>query len=204
MGAERAVFVYGAGGHARVVIDTIESSNCGCAVSFVVDDDVRLHGRQLLGHPIRPRDAIRDEPGFIAIGANPARLKTASRFRGRLIVVVHRRSYIARGVPVGEGSVFVAGSIVNVGAVIGENVIVNTGATVGHDCVIGDGVHIAPGCHLCGHVQVGEGSFLGVGTLVTPGVSIGKNVFIHAGSRITRDIPDGETVQAWRQAYDPS
>ena len=192
------VFVYGAGGHGKVVVDTFRNAQNAYEVTCFIDDDLRLHGREILGLPIRGPDGIDHGGGFVAIGDNASRVRIASRYRGRLATLVHRTAVVGQDVRVGEGSVLMSGAIVNVGTTIGANVIVNTAATVDHDCVIGDGVHIAPGCHLCGDVEVGEGSLLGVGTLVVPGVRIGRNAFIHAGQTITRNVPDGATVRASR------
>ncbi len=192
------MFVYGAGGHGKVVVDTIRNAQSPHQVTCLIDDDDRLHGLELLGLPIRGLAGIGRDRGIVAIGDNASRVRVAARYRGRLVTLVHRGAILGKDVPVGEGSVLMAGSIVNVGSTIGSNVIVNTAATVDHDCVIGDGVHIAPGCHLCGEVEVGEGTLLGVGTLVVPGIRIGRNVFIHAGQTITRNVPDGTTVRALR------
>lgn len=192
------IFVYGAGGHGKVIVDTISNGQDRYGVTHLIDDDVRLHGRMLLGHSIRGADAINGDRGFIAIGDNVSRLRIASRYQGRLVTLIHRTAILGQDVLLGEGTVLMAGAIVNVGTTVGANVIVNTAATVDHDCAIGDGVHIAPGCHLCGNVEVGEGSLLGVGTLVVPGIRIGRNAFIHAGQTITRNVPDGETVRTPR------
>lgn len=192
------IFVYGAGGHGKVIIDTIGNGQIRYGVTTMIDDDERLHGRMLLGVPIASADSIHLDRGFIAIGDNASRMRIAARFRDRLVTIVHRTATLGQNVRLGEGSVLMAGSVVNVGSVLGTNVIVNTAATVDHDCLIGDGVHIAPGCHLCGNVEVGEGSLLGVGTLVVPGIRIGKNAFIHAGQTVTRNVPDGAIVRASR------
>ena len=193
-----SMFVYGAGGHGKVIVDTIANGQVRYGVTQLIDDDVRLHGRRLLGFPIRGAEAIDDEQGFIAIGDNRSRLRIASRYRGRLVTLIHRSATLGQDVLLGQGTVLMAGAIVNVGTTVGANVIINTAATVDHDCAIGDGVHIAPGCHLCGNVEVGEGSLLGVGTLVVPGVRIGKHAFIHAGQVVTRDVPDGGIVRTSR------
>ncbi len=190
------IFVYGAGGHGKVVVDALEASPTSQRIALIVDDDEKLHGRLLRSHRIGSPSELWDERGIVAIGDRDARVSIAARFRRRLITVVHPRAYVARGVEIGAGSVVLAGAVVSSDARVGENVIINTGATVDHDCVIGTGVHIAPGCHLCGNVQVGAGTLLGLGTIVTPGVRIGRNVFVRAGSRVTRDVSEGETVRA--------
>ncbi len=189
------IFVYGAGGQGKVIVDTMRNARVVYGVKSVIDDNPEIHGTELLRHPIRGPEAIDGEKGFIAIGSNVIRRRIAARYRGRLAVLVHRSSVLAEGVPIGEGSVLMAATVVNVGARVGDNVIINTAATIDHDCVIEDGVHIAPGCHLCGNVTVGEGAFLGVGTVVIPGVRIGRNAFIHAGQTITRGVADDELVR---------
>jgi len=190
------VFIYGAGGQGKVVIDALEAGPGAFEVAFIVDDDMKLHGETRRGHPITSPEVIRAERGIVAIGDNLIRMSIASRYHGRLITVVHPRAWIAPGVELGEGTVVLAAAIVGSDAKIGQNVIVNTSATIDHDSVIGNGVHIAPGCHLCGNVHVGAGTLLGVGTVVRPGVKIGRNVFVHAGNRLSKDIPDGEIVRA--------
>ena len=186
-----SIFVYGAGGQGRVILDTLRNGLVEYGVSTIVDDDGALHGKKISDALVRGSEAIRDERGFIAIGDNASRLQIASRFRGRLVTLVHRTAFVSRETELGEGSVMMATTVVNVGCRIGSNVIINTGATVDHDCTIGDGVHIAPGCHLCGAVEVGEGTLLGVGTVVVPGIRIGRRAFIRAGQIVTRDVPDG-------------
>ena len=190
-----SIFVYGAGGQGRVVVDTMRNARVEFGLTTMIDDNRELHGKQVLGHVVHGDQAIHRERGFIAIGDNEARVRIASKFCGRLVTLVHRTAFVGQSVTLGEGTVLMAGTVVNVGSVIGNNVIVNTGATIDHDCKIGDGAHIAPGCHLCGGVQVGEGSLLGVGTLVVPGIRIGRRAFIHAGQTVTSNVPDGAVVR---------
>lgn len=198
MNTMEAIFVYGAGGQGKVILDTLKNGSVDYRISTLVDDDPGRVGESLMGHPIRSPDSIQDERGFVAIGENEPRLRIASQFRGRLISLVHRTAFVAQDVPIGEGSVLMAATVVNVGARIGNGVIINTASTIDHDCIIDDGAHIAPGCHLCGSVEVGVGAFLGVGTLVVPGVRIGRNAFISAGQTVTRDVPDGARIRMAR------
>jgi sugar O-acyltransferase (sialic acid O-acetyltransferase NeuD family) len=192
------IFVYGAGGQGKVVIDALRWNLPQYDVGVLVDDDLRQQGKTVLGHRVTsPRD-IGTERGFIAIGDNASRLRIGALHEGRLVVVTHRNAVVGMSAEIGEGSILAAGSIVAPCTRIGRNVILNTASTVDHDCVIEDGVHIAPGSHLCGNVRVGRGALLGAGTIVVPGVRIGAGAFIHAGLTVTRDVPEGETVRAPR------
>lgn len=195
-----ALIVFGAGGHAKVVIDAAEKQ--GFREIRIADDAERSWGMLLMGYPvIGGRDALlqRDErpPAIVAVGDNRIRCAVSAWLEEHgfpLATVIHPSAQIGRGARIGRGSLLAAGVVVNSDAVVGANVIVNTAATVDHDCVVGDGVHLAPGVHLCGDVRVGAGSLLGVGAVVIPRVTIGSHCVVGAGATVLDDIPDAARV----------
>ncbi|MEW6119433.1 MAG: acetyltransferase [Pseudomonadota bacterium] len=197
---ETTLVVFGAGGHAKVVIDAAEKQ--GYRHILVADDAEALWGKSLMDYAILGgRTALRAlgfrSHAIAAIGSNAARGHVADWLAAQGFVpasVIHPSAQIGRGARIGAGSLLVAGSIINSDAVLGANVIVNTGATVDHDCLVGDNVHIAPGVHLCGEVAVGSGTLLGVGAVVVPGVRIGTGCVIGAGATVIRDVPDGARI----------
>ena len=205
MKAKEKLVVFGAGGHAKVVIDIIEQQGI-YEIAGLLDDDPRHQGKGLFGYPVLGTRA--DLPALrtaqlchaiVTIGDNAERAAVAAhldQLGWRFASAIHPSANIGRGVNIGRGSVVMAGCVVNADAYLGGHVIVNTGATVDHDCRIEDAVHIAPGCHLCGGVSVGSGTLLGAGTTVTPGASIGKKVVVGAGATVIRDIADETRVSA--------
>ena len=196
-----SVFVFGASGHAKVVIDILERTK-GVKIAFVVDDAAHARGAKFCGYTMIGRDALpanrrKAGTGIVAIGDNGVRARIVAWLMEqgfRCASATHPAAVVARGVEIGAGSAVMAGVVINSETRIGSHVIVNTGTTVDHDCTIGDYAHIAPGCHLCGGVSVGAGTLLGVGTAVIPGVRIGANVVVGAGSTVLQDIPDGARV----------
>ena len=192
------VFVFGASGHAKVVIDAIERAGA-VKIGLLCDDAKEKRGTTLMGYRVGDREELlarraETRAGVVAIGDNTARALVTQWLLENgcaLIMVVHPAAVIAREVTIGNGTVIMAGCVINTGTRIGRNVIVNTGATVDHDCDIGDGVHIGPGAHICGHVSIGSNAFVGAGTTVIPGVRIGSSVIIGAGSTVLDDIADG-------------
>jgi sugar O-acyltransferase (sialic acid O-acetyltransferase NeuD family) len=196
------VFVFGASGHAKVVIDILERTP-GIEVAFAIDDAAAAKGRSLCGYNIiGGRDELLAHralaaAGIATIGDNAARRDVAAWLVAqgfKLARVIHPAATLAREVTVGDGTVIMAGCVINTDTAVGANVIINTGSTIDHDCAIGDGVHIAPGCHLCGGVKVGAGSLLGAGTTVVPGVRIGDNVVVGAGSTVLDHVANGARV----------
>lgn len=196
------VFLYGSGGHAKVVLDILRLK--GAAVVALLDDDESRTNLDVMGAPVVHPDqalmTLKDQNvlyGIIAIGANRIRMEKAALIRSKgyeLLSAVHPAAVIADSVSLGLGTVVMAGSVVNWDAEIGENVILNTGCTVDHDAKIGGGVHLSPGVNVGGGAAIGEGSHIGIGASVLPGITIGANVVVGGGAVVIHDLPSGATA----------
>lgn len=113
------------------------------------------------------------EEWLIAVGDNKARkVEAETNYSYCWGTAIHPSAMVDRYVPIGHGTVIMAGVIVQPGCRIGKHVILNSGCVVDHDCIIEDYVHIAPGAHLCGNVRVGEGSLVGVSVGIAPNTVI--------------------------------
>lgn len=185
------VIVFGAGGHAKVVVSTLLAA--AIPVAAVVDDDRGKWGKSILGFPVTGCDPEKDlagRRGVIAIGDNRTREGLEKRFPGVLWeTVVHPHAWVHPSVTLGAGTVVFAGAVIQPDTVIGRHCIVNSRASIDHDCSVGDYCHIAPGVCLAGEVSVGEGAFLGIGSVVIVGKEVGAWSIIGAGGAVTSDIP---------------
>ncbi|MGK5090826.1 acetyltransferase [Deltaproteobacteria bacterium TL4] len=198
------IFVFGASGHAKVVIDIIENSGKD-TILFLVDDAIALKGKEVYGYQVLgSRDYLIEQfkgdaipPGIIAIGSNRVRFLLDAWFHNNkigLVKAVHPSVQLSRSVRIDAGTVVMAGVVINPDVSIGKNAIINTQASIDHECVIGNYAHIGPGAICCGNVQVGEHSMIGAGSTIIPNIKIGKNVIVGAGSTVIEDIPEGVTV----------
>lgn len=195
------LIVFGAGGHAKVVLEAVMASFPDCAIA-ILDDKPGAVGGELLGLPVRGGRAWLDDqwpgaPVFPAIGNNAARAELIDwlgRSSRSAATVVHPRALLSPSATLGPGGFLAPGAIVNAQTVLEPGVIVNTGATIDHDCHIGAAAHVAPGAHLCGGVRVGKGTLVGVGATVIPGIRIGDGAVVGAGAVVTRDVEDGGRV----------
>lgn len=202
----KKIFGLGAGGHARVILDIVRCMG-EYEIVGLIDRDPALTGKVLDGtRVIGPEELLPELLGkgiqefFIGVGGvgdNAVRAELFSRVCAMgftPIRAIHPRAVVAASANVGEGSVVMAGAILNPGAVVGIDTIVNTGAILDHDCQIGDHVHIAPGVTLSGNVSVGAYSHVGTGASVKQGVTIGTNTVVGAGAVVVRNLPDNVTA----------
>lgn len=180
------MYLYGASGHAKVIIDILKSQNR--VIEGLVDDNETIN--DLLGYPVNQHKGDFN-PVIISIGDNKIRKKVNEKLIGKNFgTAIHSSAVISEYSSVDEGSVVMQGAIIQSSCKIGKHVIINSGASVDHDCIVEDFAHISPHATLCGHVSVGEGTWIGAGSTVIPGVKIGKWCVIGAGSVVTKDIPD--------------
>ncbi len=111
----------------------------------------------------------RARPERIACAGNrrqrgPRAVLPATARAGILIsTVVHPRASREQSAQLGEGTVVMAGAVVNPDAPCGPGAIVNSGAVVEHDCVLGAVVHVSPNAALGGNVTIGDRSHVGTG-----------------------------------------
>ncbi len=196
------VLIYGASGHAKVIIDAVIKEGKHRIVG-IIDDDHTLWKAEFCGYSvIGGKDVLKDKHYsgcklILAIGDDAARKKlwrAISVLGYELVCAVHPSAQIGRNVSIGAGTVIMANTAINSGTKIRENAIINTGATVDHDCVLDDYVHVSPGVHLAGNVQVGELTHIGIGASVIQAVKVGRGVIIGAGAAVINDIPDNVTA----------
>jgi sugar O-acyltransferase (sialic acid O-acetyltransferase NeuD family) len=194
------LIVFGAGGHAKVVLEAVSASFPDCEIAIL--DDHPDAAQELLAIAVRGgRDWLGDHwpgvPVLPAIGNNAARaelIEWLGRSGRSAATVVHPRALLSPSASLGPGGFLAPGAIVNAETLLDAGVIVNTAATIDHDCHIGAASHVAPGAHLCGGVRVGEQTLVGAGATVIPGIRIGAAAIVGAGAVVTRDVPDGGRV----------
>lgn len=195
------IILIGAGGHAKVVIDTIRSRGKFEIAGLI--DSGKTRGSLIEQLPVLGNDE--DMPAlfksgitlaFLSLGALyniPLRRRvaaTAASLGFSFPALTHERSFVADSAAIGDGALIAAGSLIQPGVTIGAHAIINTGAVIDHDCVIGDFTHIAPGAVLSGNVKIGSGTLIGTGSTIKEGITIGNNCLIGAGSVVVKDIPD--------------
>lgn len=196
----------GAGGHAKVIVETLGLIG-NIEIVGLTDSDARLQGSKVLGVPILggdeqvPLSILQGTTHFFvgvgSVGNTYLRqhLFVWGQAQGlKPLTVVHPHAIIAPSARLEAGAIVLAGAIVNTGAIIGDNAIINTGAIIEHDCEIGAHAHVATGARVTGGVKVGLGAHIGAGATLRQYLTIGANAIVGAGAVVIHDVPANTTV----------
>ena len=193
--AKQSIVIFGAGGHAKVVLDALDAQ-ATYMVTAIVDpgkSDTTVHGLT-----VRENELNLQPTNFIvALGNNHTRQQLFIQLKNcgwTPAVVQHPTAVVAANARIAGGTVLFARSVVNPDAQIGENCIINTGATIDHDCLIGAHSHVGPGCNIAGAVSIGEGCLLGIGSCVVQDIVIGEWSTLGAGGAAIKNVPANTTV----------
>ena len=186
--------IVGAGGHGKVIAD-IALKNGYKDISFIDDNATG----QCLEFPIvgtsDSLEALNDQKTdfVIAVGNNQIRKKIAESHEVNWVTMIHPSAQIAYGVEIEEGTVVMAGAIINPDAKVGKHCIINSSAVIEHDNQLGDFVHVSPNAALGGTVHVGSMTHIGIGATIKNNITIESEVVIGAGTVVVKNITESLT-----------
>lgn len=169
------ILIIGAGGHGKVVCDTIltqgEYDIAGFAdstipVGEIVIDTYKVISTQDTIHTIKNSFDF----FIVAIGNNKIRQKIYNEMSQIIkpAIVIHNSAVIGSNVIIGKGAVILANSVINSSSRVGKNTIVNAGVIVDHDCKIGDNIHLSIGTMVGSNSEISDNNTTTVGERIVP------------------------------------
>ncbi|NRD19936.1 acetyltransferase [Winogradskyella eckloniae] len=193
------ILIYGASGHAKMIIDIIEK-NKSHAIKGFIDSykpiGLELNGYTILGH-LEDLQKVSQEHKIdgivVAIGDNFKRkniVKAIEKATPNLqfFTVIHPTATLAQDISIDVGTVIMANTVINAGAKVGKQCIINTASTLGHDSILDDFSSLASGVTIAGNVSIGKCSAIGLRAIVIQSLTIGNNTVIGAGSLVLKSI----------------
>lgn len=194
MTKDEGILVFGAGGHAHVILDLLAELKIPVA-GIVNQGGVPTEKIANILHYVSDDNwtSLPQRRGIVAIGDNNIRAKVVAKIQGQapdfeFLTLIHPRAIVSRSARICLGSVVMAGVVVNAGSQVGEHCILNTSCSVDHDCNIQNFASINPGAVLVGNVDVGSRSAIGLGASVIHGIQIGYDTVIGAGAVVVKNI----------------
>lgn len=192
----KRLILIGASGHGKVIAD-IAKKNGYSEIAFLDDNEAitQCSGYAVLGK-IDAAVRFSDCDFVVSIGNAKVRQRLQEQLERdclSVVTLIHPNAVIADDVKIGNGTVVMAGAVVNPEATIGKGCIINTCASVDHDCIIEDYVHVSVGTHVAGSVQIGARTWMGAGVTVSNNVEITQDCMIGTGAVVVRDITESGT-----------
>lgn len=192
----KKLIIIGAGGHGKVVADIAKRNNY-TDIAFLDDDPaVKGCGRYPVIGTALDAPKYSDADFIVAVGNSAVRERLQewlSIQKFSIVTLIHPAATLAEDVVIGEGSVVMAGAVINPGTVLGKGVIVNTCASVDHDCLVGQYTHISVGVRIAGTVSIGDNAWIGVGAVISNNITVGPRCTVGAGAVVLNDITESGT-----------
>lgn len=200
------IYLIGAGGFAREVLDVIEAlarSGEDISVAAIHADgssdatELKVRNYEVAG-PLaalpKPGAADRFVIGFgDSVGRERVDLMMTSN-GWQAVTLVHPAATLGSLVTLGDGSVVCAGARLTTNITLGRSVHVNLNATIGHDVTVDDYVTINPLVSVSGRVTIGARTLIGTGANINERLSIGADAVVGSGAVVVRDVAAHTTV----------
>lgn len=181
------LLIIGAGGHGRVVAEAAEQCEEWDTIAFLDD---RVDVDMVLGHRIigkmneYAKFVGKYEHAMACIGDNEKRLDLIRKILKvgyKVPVIIHPKAAVSKYCNIEQGTVVLAGAVVNTDASIAMGCIINISSCIDHDCIISDGVHICSGAVVRSGCRIGKLSYIGARALVKPGVILQEKYILQDG-----------------------
>lgn len=174
----KKVIVIGAGGHARVLGEIVQSAKD--QLLGYLDDN--LTGDNIIGTVEDIQKWYEKDSNIefiIGIGNNSIRNKIyQENLAVNYYTAIHPSAIISPSAKIGEGSAIMANVVINAESKIGKNCIINTASVIEHNCNVEDGAHIS----YC--VTIGAGSKIGKEAYLDMGAIVDRNVTIEPYQKV--------------------
>jgi len=194
------IFIFGIGGHSRVLLsELLLIDNCK-SIIFVGPDhhnntSIKVNNIDYsVINSLSELESLYDDKscGIVGLGSIEKRVSIVEKVDKILpsfdwMTLISKNSIISDDVEINEGTVVIAGSIINTGTKIGKHCIINTKASIDHDNIICDFINISPTVVTGGGVKIGNFSDIGIGSTITNNINIDHNVTIGGHSFVNKN-----------------
>lgn len=192
------IVIFGCSGHARVIVDILESNSLYELVGFIDDNSCvgsKILDYKIIGNTLSLPLLMKEynfSKGVIGIGDNFIRSKVATFIENNVsnfefVNCIHPSATLTNYCQFGVGNVIMPGVSVNSSSIVANHCILNTNSSLDHDCQMDDFSCLAPNSAVGGNSSIGRFSYVGLGASVFHNVSIGENCIIGGGSLVNRN-----------------
>lgn len=159
----KRIVIIGAGGHAKVIAETIDLIDSLQVVGFIDD---RIEKGMLIHHTIPVLGSMREineisnqcDAFIIGIGNNEIRKQIADQWSGKMVfeTIIHPKAFVSESASIGSGTVVLAGAVISSQVKVGNQCIVNANVVIDHESIIGEFVHLSIGTLIGSNSKISE------------------------------------------------
>ena len=194
------LYILGSGDHAKVIYSEVSNikkfSFKGFINKILLNEKIFKFDKNLklkeIGKISNIKKLILNNYFIVAIGKNNLRKKIVldleKKFKNiKWAKVISSKSNIDKSVTIGNGSMIISGTTINIGSKVGKHSIINTNCSLDHDNLIKDYVNCSPGVVCAGNVTILDDVFIGMNTTVKQNTTINSNTIIGAHSYVNKN-----------------
>ena len=191
------IYLCGAGGHAKVIIDIIENMDGLRVGALIVKSSSKINNKLKC---IDEDDFLKNYKGikvFIGVGENFNRKKISQKYSSRNFIypnLIHPSAVISKNVKMGFGNVIMPNAVINSSSIIGNHCVINTNSVIEHDCKLGDFATLAPSSVICGNCSIGEGVYIGANASVIHSMKISAWSVIGSQATVVTDVNENSLM----------
>lgn len=190
------VFILGAGGHTRSLINLLEHNNY--AIGGIYDDTFDIANNEVINtYKVlgKLNELDQDSLAVLSFGDAYKRKQLFLQLNQQILKenLVHPTATIEDHFYSDSANQIFANVYLNSNVSIGANNIINTSAILEHEVKIGSHNHISVGAILCGRVTIGNGCYIGAGATIIDKMSIPDDVIIGANAVVVNNIDEAGT-----------
>ena len=187
------IAIMGASGQSKVIAEIALENGYDNIVFVDLNPTIDMLGEYPVADEDTDLDNYIDEKYDFIVGIGDAKIRRKVQEKllskgANVVSLVHPSAVVAYDATIGQGTVVMAGAVINPGTKIGDGCVINTGSTEDHDNTIGEYVHISVGAHTAGTVAIGDNTWLGIGAVVSNNLSICADCVIGAGAVVVKNI----------------
>lgn len=202
----KSVYIIGAGGSGRKVLEIIKDINevnKEYNILGFIDDDRNLWGSEINGFKVlgglkylvnQSKKQICYAVNSIADCATKKDIVNKLENHVKWCNIIHPSAIIWSYSEIGIGSIVAPFVTIGPNSIIEDHVFINTNTNIGHDSKIGQFSSIMCLCDITGNVRIGEGVYIASKVSVIPKLNVGNYAKLGAGAIIIKDVKPGITM----------
>jgi sugar O-acyltransferase (sialic acid O-acetyltransferase NeuD family) len=171
----KKILIVGAGGHAKVLFDTISLLPEWEAIGFMdatipVNTVIVNQHKVVLAQSQLAEVSQHADYFIVAIGNNAIRQHLFQQLIqvAQAATIIHPLAHVSQSASIGIGSVCLPFSVINSLSQVGKNCIINCGSIVDHETIIADHVHLSIGTKVGSNSKINSNHSSSIGDNIPP------------------------------------